>query len=104
MIKVSDLADKEVVNISDGKKIGMISDLEVDLERGKVNAIIIPDTGRFLGLFGRELEYEIKWNQIKKIGEDVILVDLKNKEDYTKSYYKDEEVKYIPREINNDNL
>lgn len=77
MIKASDLTEKEVVNINNGKKIGMITDLEVDLEKGKINAIIIPDGGRLVGLFSKEIEYEISWHQIKKIGEDVILIDTK---------------------------
>ena len=46
MIKASDLTEKEVVSITDGKKIGMITDLEVDLEKGKINAIIIPEGRR----------------------------------------------------------
>ena len=41
-------------------------DAEIDLKERKVNAIIIPGGGRLMGLFGKELEYEIGWNQIKK--------------------------------------
>ncbi|MBM7614577.1 YlmC/YmxH family sporulation protein [Alkaliphilus hydrothermalis] len=78
MLRASDLTQKEVINTTDGKRIGMIMDLEVDLAKGRVNAIIIPGTGKFLGLFGKEVEYEISWDQIKKIGEDVILVEMKN--------------------------
>lgn len=82
MIKASDLTEKEVVSINDGRKIGMITDLEVDLEKGRINAIIIPDGGGLMGFFTRELEYEISWHQIKKIGEDVILIDTREgKED-----------------------
>ena len=84
MIKASDLTEKDVVSITDGKKIGTIMDLEIDLERGKVNAIIIPGGGRLMGLFGKELEYEIGWNQIKKIGEDVILIEIRDRVESTK--------------------
>ncbi len=78
MIKASDLTDKDVVNITNGKKIGMITDFEVDLEKGRINAIIIPGGGRLIGLFSRKLEYEISWNQIKNIGEDVILIEVRD--------------------------
>jgi len=78
MLKASDLTQKEVINIADGKRIGLITDLEVDLKKGKINAVIIPDSGRFMGLFGKEHEFEISWDQIKKIGEDVILVEIKS--------------------------
>ena len=89
MIKASDLTQKEVVSITDGKKIGMITDLEVDLERGKINAIIIPEGRRLMGLFNRELEYEISWNQIKVIGEDVILIEIRDRIEPTKFIYPD---------------
>ncbi|KAB3538576.1 YlmC/YmxH family sporulation protein [Alkaliphilus pronyensis] len=78
MLRASELTQKEVINISDGKRIGMIVDLEIDLLKGKINAIIIPGEGKFMGLFGKEQDYEISWNQIKKIGDDVILIELKN--------------------------
>lgn len=78
MLKASDLTQKEVINIIDGKRIGLITDLEVDLRKGKINAVIIPDAGRFMGIFSKEHDFEISWDQIKKIGEDVILVELKS--------------------------
>ncbi len=87
MIKASDLTEKEVVSITDGKKIGTITDLEVDLEKGKINAIIIPEGRRLMGLFNRELEYEISWNQIKVIGEDVILIEIRDSIEPTKFIY-----------------
>lgn len=87
MIKASDLTEKEVVSITDGKKIGMITDLEVDLEKGKINAIIIPEGRRLMGLLNRELEYEISWNQIKVIGEDVILIEIRDSIEPTKFIY-----------------
>ena len=92
MIKASDLTEKEVVSITDGKKIGMITDLEVDLEKGKINAIIIPEGRRLMGLLNRELEYEISWNQIKVIGEDVILIEIRDRIEPTKFIYPDNDM------------
>ncbi len=92
MIKASDLTEKDVVSITDGKKIGMITDLEVDLEKGKINAIIIPGGGRLMGLFGKELEYEISWNQIKKIGEDVILIEIRDRVEPTKFIHPNKDI------------
>lgn len=92
MIKVSDLTEKEVVCITDGRKIGMITDFEVDLEKGKINAIIIPEGKRIMGLFSKELEYEISWSQIKMIGEDVILIEMRDRIEPMKPVYSDDEV------------
>ena len=48
MIKISDLRQKEVINIIDGKRLGFISDLDIDLENGIVKALIIPGQSRIL--------------------------------------------------------
>lgn len=65
---------KDVVNISDGRKLGNISDIEIDLDTGRIESIIITNAGKLLGFFGKEDEVVIPWKQIVKIGEDVILV------------------------------
>lgn len=78
MIKTSELKLREIVNITDGKRLGIIKDLELDLEQGRIEAIIVPGPGKFLGLFGKDNDYIIPWRNIKKIGVDVILVDLTN--------------------------
>lgn len=72
---VSDLKLKEVVNIIDGKRLGAITDIEIDVESGKLTAIVVPGNGRFLGLFGRSEDIVIPWDKINKIGYDVILVE-----------------------------
>ncbi|MDF2635203.1 MAG: sporulation protein YlmC/YmxH family [Pelosinus sp.] len=72
---VSDLKLKEVINIVDGKRLGAITDIEIDVESGKLTAIVVPGNGRFLGLFGRCEDIVIPWEKINKIGFDVILVE-----------------------------
>jgi len=76
VLKTSDLRVREVINITDGRRLGAMSDVEVDLETGRVTAIVVPGPLRFLGLLGRESDYVIPWEKIVKIGPDVILVEL----------------------------
>ncbi len=76
MIKISDLRQKEVINIIDGKRLGFISDLDIDLENGIVKALIIPGQSRILSLFTRSGEHVIPWEKVNKIGTDVILVEM----------------------------
>jgi len=80
MVKISDLRMREIINIVDGRRLGMIKDIDIDLEEGKINAIILPGVGggRFLGFLGKEEEIVVPWNKIKKIGADVILVEVYN--------------------------
>lgn len=74
-ICTSDLKLKEVVNILDGKRLGAITDIEIDVEQGRLTAIVVPGQGKFLGLFGRNEDIVIPWDKIQKIGLDVILVE-----------------------------
>ncbi|SHR18777.1 Uncharacterized protein conserved in bacteria [Mycobacteroides abscessus subsp. abscessus] len=74
MVKISEFQIKDVVNVADGKKLGNISDIEINLSNGKIEAIIVSGSGRMLGFFGKEEEIIISWRNILKIGEDVILV------------------------------
>lgn len=74
MIHISELQAKDVVNVYDGKKLGNIDDLDINVTTGKIQAIMIGQQGKMLGIFGRGEEIVIPWRNIVKIGEDVILV------------------------------
>ena len=65
---------KDVVNVANGKKLGNIGDIDINVQTGIINAVIIGGTGKVLGFFGREEDIVIPWKNILKIGEDVILV------------------------------
>ena len=74
-MKISDFQSKDVINIVDGKKLGHISDIELDLRQGKIDSIVIPQVQRMFGIFGTAgSEIVIPWRNIVKIGTDVVLV------------------------------
>lgn len=74
MSKISEFQSKDVVNVSDGKVLGHIGDLEINTTTGKIESLIIPGNGKMMGLFGRESDVVIAWRNIVRIGTDVILV------------------------------
>lgn len=76
MVKISELRTREIVNVVDGRRLGVIKDIDINMEDGKISAIILPGTGRFMGLWGREDEFVVPWEKIVKIGMDVILVEV----------------------------
>ncbi len=78
MVKTSELRIKEVVNLKDGRRLGAISDLELDLQSGRVVALVLPAAGRWLGVFGRDHDIVVPWDRIRKFGQDVILVELED--------------------------
>ncbi len=72
-MRLSELQDKDVVNVVDGKKIGNIIDIIISSD-GTMNGLVIEKSKFLVSMFTARDEMEIKWNQIEKIGEDVILV------------------------------
>ncbi len=70
-----DIRNKEVINIYDGRSLGFVEDVELNLEKGTIEAIIIPAERGFMGFFPKGEDLVIRWRDIKRIGDDVILVD-----------------------------
>jgi YlmC/YmxH family sporulation protein len=75
MERFCELRMKEVINIRDGKCLGCIDDLCLDVCSGQISAIVIPQGGRIASLFRRCDEIVVPWCKIIKMGDDVILVE-----------------------------
>ncbi len=73
--KFSDLRLKEVIHITDGERLGFVSDIEIDGETGKVLSICVPGAYKAMGFLGKEPDKTIKWNSIIKIGDDLVMID-----------------------------
>ncbi len=73
--RITELRCKEIVNVSDGCRLGYVGDVEVDLDTGQVRALVVPGRLRFFGLLGREEDTVFPWNSVKRFGEDIILVE-----------------------------
>ena len=73
-MRLSEIQHKDVINLNSGMKIGNIIDVKVNSETGKIESLIL-ERRKFSSIFSNNDEVEIYWNQINKIGEDVILVE-----------------------------
>lgn len=71
---MSDMQRKDIINASSGEKLGKIIDINVNNE-GLINYLIVADTKLLKRISNNE--YKITFNDIKTIGSDVILVELK---------------------------
>ncbi|MBQ4067256.1 MAG: YlmC/YmxH family sporulation protein [Clostridia bacterium] len=69
------LSGKIVINVCDARKLGHISNYELDLCDGRITAVFVPGECGFLG-FSRGSDIRIPWDKIRKIGEDAILVEI----------------------------
>lgn len=74
-MKIFDLQTKDIVSIVDGKRIGKIIDLEID-EKGIIINLIIESKKGIKQFLSTSSDITIKFSDINKIGEDVILVNL----------------------------
>ena len=74
-MRISDLQLKDIVNINDGKKIGRIIDVEINGD-GLITYFVVEEKRGLSNFLVKETETTITFNQIKKIGSDVILVDV----------------------------
>jgi len=86
---LSDLAGKEIINLYDGAKLGLVGDADLAISpAGSIEAIILTSRGGFTGFLGeRDRDIlVIPWQTVKKVGSEVIIVDLHNKSERVRKY------------------
>lgn len=71
----SELRCKEIINVTDGSRVGWAGDLVMDLEEGRVTALVVPGRLRLFGLLGREPDTVFPWSAVRRFGADTILVE-----------------------------
>ena len=71
-----DFKQKEVINIKDGKILGFVIDVQADFENGEIKSIVVARTGKIFNTINSKTNVTVPWENIKKIGEDVILVEI----------------------------
>lgn len=72
LLRLSDLQNKKIISIATGRNIGNIIDVDIR-EDGSIDSFIIEQSRNFFSL-NRESDTRVLWNDITKVGEDVILV------------------------------
>ena len=74
----SDLRYKEVIDVHSGFRLGYVYDAELDEGEGRLISLITPGRAKLFGLLGREDDYVLPWGSIVRIGNDIILIDIKD--------------------------
>lgn len=72
--RVSDMRNKEVIHVKTGMRLGCVNDVEIDTKNAKILGIIVFGRLKCFGIFGREDDLFIRWEEIEVIGEDTVLV------------------------------
>ena len=71
-----DFKHKEVINITDGRRLGFVQDVTANLETGTITSIIVPGNNKLFNIFSSGNEIVIPWDKVKCIGDDLILVEI----------------------------
>lgn len=75
MLKATDLSKLDIINISDGSKLGSVTDMHFDLSTGRITALVVGQS-RKLGMLRAGKDLIIPWNRIVKFGVHAVLVDI----------------------------
>ena len=73
--RITELGCKEVINVCDGTRYGYVNDVEIDCTCGKILALVVHCGGKILPMFSKNDDIVIPWDAIRRIGDDIILVD-----------------------------
>lgn len=78
LCRITDMHNKEVINVCDGHRLGCVDDVEVDTCTAQLVSIVIHGRSKCMGLMGREDDIVIGWKEIEVIGDETILVRREN--------------------------
>ena len=73
--RIADFKNKQVVCVKNGCVLGYVSDVEFDIEKGSLEAIVIFGRPKLLGILGREDDIVISWDEIQVIGQETVLIN-----------------------------
>ena len=73
--RLRELKYKEIIDVAGGSRFGFVGDVEVDWSEGKVRSLVVPGRLRLFGLLGREEDFVVPFEAVRRFGEDIILID-----------------------------
>ena len=83
-----EICRKEVIDMISGERLGFIDDVELDISGGRITSLIIFGSSRLFGLLGRDDDTILSCDEIRVVGEDIILVERSAKPNELKSTKK----------------
>lgn len=80
-MKLSEMSGKEIIDLKRGERLGVLgqADFEIDEKTGMIEAVIIP-TVKWFGFRKQGEAVRVEWQDIKKIGTDMIIIDFERED------------------------
>ena len=70
LYSINAIRSMEIIDFNRGKKIGLVSDIKIDMDENKIISLLLPVTR---GTWFSKTEWlEIPWDRVVKVGEDII--------------------------------
>lgn len=81
-MRLSELSGKEIVDVKRAERLGVLgqTDLEINEKNGQIQALLIPSL-KWFGFKRQGDEIRVSWQHIRKIGNDMIIIDIPESED-----------------------
>lgn len=75
-MRLSELKNKEIIDVTEGRRLGRIAECEVSFDKvsGRLCELMIPNDSMGLHIFGKREVKRIAWTDIQKISDDFVLV------------------------------
>ncbi|WLR52387.1 YlmC/YmxH family sporulation protein [Bacillus tianshenii] len=80
-MRLSEMSGKEIIDLKRGERLGVLghADFEIDETTGMIQSVLIP-TMKWFGFRKQGEEVRVSWQDIKKIGTDMIIIDFEQDE------------------------
>ncbi|MBO5244651.1 MAG: YlmC/YmxH family sporulation protein [Selenomonadales bacterium] len=75
MLTMKELRCKDVIGVADGRRIGRVSDIEIDETTGQITALVIGVRRPWIGLLETEEKQRVPYDKVRTMGRDAILLD-----------------------------
>ena len=77
-MRLSEIGSKEIVNLNYGARLGILADVDffINEKSGQIISLLVPERKFQLKIFSERSEMEIPWNSIRKIGNDMIIIEM----------------------------
>lgn len=74
----SELADKEIINLHDGARLGRVgeADLVFNPDTGEILSLLVPGRGRLAALLGLRPPMAVPWEAVRRVGPEVLIIEL----------------------------
>jgi YlmC/YmxH family sporulation protein len=74
--RISELGQRDIINLVDGSRLGPVRDVYIDLESGQVLSLVLSGERKYFQLLNAGSDIIVPWDKVKKIGVHTVLVEV----------------------------